>query len=161
MKADQYAVYHCRDTLELCRDTRECGAWIPMEMVWRKGPEGRFQAPVAAMPGYIFVPAANAESFHKKAAKGFYQHKRMTHPDGKLVYVDLDQLRLIRTIVSRPIKEEKLAPVFKEGEVVRVIAGPLQDYVGKIFKIRNDNQVRLQIGSLFITLSQRFLTQDI
>lgn len=156
----RFKIYTCTDTYKLCKEaSAEFATWIPVKLVPYRDRTGALKKKaVSAMPGYLFVPAQNAEGFERWAASTFRRTRVLTRPDGTEASADLHELLRMQAIlreletIRTPARKE-----FAVGDKVYILAGPFANFYGVIANIRQNGMVRMQLGSRFLTISQEFL----
>lgn len=161
-----YAIFECHDTLPFCIRAIEEGfpAWIPVQMVKRKGQWCRRPA----LPGYIFVAWEAWPRFYEWAQRVTSGVRLMVLPDKRgdmtPVRVNDSQLhamdKILRQMYRDALKPGPKAPTeaaeFKPGQLVEVKVGPFEGLTGIVSRYRND-KVRVQFGNKYVVMPPAFM----
>ena len=155
-----YQIYHCRDTFEQCRAAKEFRAWIPVEKVlvlnWRGTGRSR-KIPRAAMPGYIFIPAETALAYENWCRRSFLYCRPLLDADCRPAVSTLKELHLMQEELRRMTPNPAKPPLYHVNQKVEIGFGPFAGKLGKIVKIGQDGQARLQFERFFVWISVNLL----
>lgn len=152
----KWLVYQCTNTYQLCLQTNPLyGCWIPVAVfnhVVKGVPKKKI---AAAMPGYIFVPAASDFDMRYWCKKNYYPIRPLLNADQNPASVTTEDLKLMDDILRQDgSAAEQAAPeIPKVGDRVVILCAPFAGLEGEVTSLKGDN-LRLQVGSRFFNISR-------
>lgn len=120
-------------------------AFLPLISRWRQWSDRKKQLEEPLFRSYIFVYITESEYFKTLNTSGVV---RFITFEGKAVPVPENQILAIKQYLQEPedIPEDEIQ--LKEGQLVRIKAGPMEGLIGKLVKNKNKYRLIIQIDAI-------------
>lgn len=157
-----YAIFHCRLTLELMREYGETyGVVVPVQHArkFNQRKELVTEHDYAAIPGFAFVPLSNAAEIRRRIPET-YNLRQLYYPTGNPCVIQAKEIEDLQRRLDREFVSEY---TFKVGEKVKVNFTIVHGAVatGTIVKFRSCGKARVKLDKLhsFVEVPQFLLSK--
>ncbi|NOU47922.1 MAG: UpxY family transcription antiterminator [Bacteroidales bacterium] len=119
--------------------------FLPMISRWRQWSDRKKKVDEPLFRSYVFVFISEKEYFNALNVPGAV---RFVTFGGKAVSIPENQIAAIRQYIKEPDEEEESELLLKEGELVKIKAGPMEGLIGKLLKYKNKFRLIIQIDTI-------------
>jgi transcription antitermination factor NusG len=119
--------------------------FLPMISRWRQWSDRKKKVDEPLFRSYVFVHVSEKEYYTALNVPGAV---RFVTFGGKAVAIPENQILAIRQYLQEPEEIPEAELTFKEGELVRIKAGPMEGLIGKMLRYKNKFRLIIQIDAI-------------
>ena len=119
--------------------------FLPMISRWRQWSDRKKKVDEPLFRSYVFVFVSDKEYYTALNVPGAV---RFVTFGGKAVPIPENQIVAIREYLKEPEEIAEAEVSFKEGELVRIKAGPMEGLIGKMLRYKNKFRLIIQIDAI-------------
>jgi transcription antitermination factor NusG len=133
--------------------------YLPLQRRLRKWSDRTKWVETPVISGYIFVRITNKQHFDVLKAEGVVSYVRF---DGAPAVIRDEQIDLIkRLLYQREVNVTVSNQIYKNGDPIEIIAGPLLGIQGKLVRHKNTSRVVVQLENTELSFVLEIALEDI